>query len=127
MQYATFYPVVDAYRDTDKFSGIRSEPLSVEISIYNSGATRVRNDALPRASGAYSWTWKGKNNAGTLVASGKYKVVQKLTDTHANSLTVTRYVTVSHKTIHYFDGDPQQASGTKQLPRVTQESARCVC
>jgi hypothetical protein len=101
VQYTTFYPVVDAYRDTDRLSGTRSEPLSVQISIYNSSGTRVRNASIARGSGSYSWTWKGKSNAGHLVAAGKYKVVQKLTDSHANSLSVTKYVTVSHKTIHY--------------------------
>jgi len=101
IQYATFYPEIDGYRDSDRFAGIRDEPISVGIFIYNSNGTRVRNDSIAKGSGSYSWTWKGKNNAGHLVASGKYKVVQRLTDARRHSLSVTKYVTVSHKTIHY--------------------------
>jgi hypothetical protein len=133
IQYTTFYPVVDTYRDTDKISGIRDEPISVQILIYNPGGTLVRKVSIARASGAYSWSWNGKNNSGVLLPAAKYRVVQKLTDARNNRLTSTHYITLSRKSVHYSTvtleklGNKPTAdgkAGTGQVRYFTDGSAR---
>ncbi len=97
LNYGTFYPVVDTYRDVVTISGNRGETASASISIYNPSGTRVRILSIPSGIGAYSTTWNGKNTAGTLQGNGKYKVVTTVTDTSGNHLSDTRYVTLSTK------------------------------
>jgi flagellar hook assembly protein FlgD len=94
-QYGTFYPIVDRYRDTIRFSGSRTESASVSVKIYNSSNVLVRTLTVAAKTGAYSVTWNGKNTAGTLVAAGKYRVVTSLTDGRRNVLTVTQYATLN--------------------------------
>jgi hypothetical protein len=101
VQYATFYPVVDFYRDTDKISGVRDERISVRILIYNPNGHLVRSASIARGTGSYGWKWNGKNGSGVLQPAGKYKVVQKLTDKYSNHLKSTDYITLSRKSLHY--------------------------
>jgi hypothetical protein len=77
---ATFYPKVDGYKDTLPVKGTRGEPLTVAITIRNSANKIVRTASLAKAVGAYTWSWNGKNKAGTLQPAGKYTVVQTLRD-----------------------------------------------
>lgn len=128
---SAFYPVRDGYRDLLRISGIRNEAASVTIRIYSvATGRRVRLVGLPLASGAYHWDWNGRNSAGTLLAAGQYRVVQTLVDTGANVLSVTRYVTLSHKKLYWvtatktlrgnqfaLKGDPGDGSVSTALSR----------
>ena len=100
--YSTFYPIKDGYRDTVSIKGIRQEPASVAVRIYNSSNKPVRAFALASGTGAYSILWNGRNSAGTLLASGPYRVVQTLTDAAGTKLVVTKSVTLSRKKLYYY-------------------------
>jgi FlgD Ig-like domain len=97
LEYTTFYPYKDGYRDTIHVSGMRSEPISVSIKIYSPTGSLVKSVSVARASGKYSYNWNGRNSAGTIRAAGKYKFVQKLTDAAGTTKTFTLYATLSHK------------------------------
>ena len=99
---SAFYPVVDGYRDTILVRGSRHEPISAAIRIYSVTTGKlVRSVNLPSASDPYSWAWNGRSNAGTLQPAGKYRVVQTLTDSASNHLTVTAYTTISLKRLYF--------------------------
>jgi hypothetical protein len=103
VQYATFYPVVDSYKDTVAIRGTLGEPATVKISIYSTTSKLVRSADLGlRAPGAYAWSWNGKSSAGTLLAAGKYRIVQRITDTLGNVRLATFYVTLSRKHLHWY-------------------------
>ncbi len=93
----TFYPAKDGYRDKVLIGGMRNEPISVVIRAYNSSNKRVLSTSIALGSGAYSYGWSGRNSAGTMLASGRYKVVQTLHDGSGNTLVVTKYTTLSQK------------------------------
>lgn len=98
VQYPTFYPVVDGYRDTDAIKGSLGEPAAVLIRIFSPTNALVRTANLGnRPTGAYAWAWNGRNTAGTLLAAGKYKVVQRITDGVGNVRSATSYITLSRK------------------------------
>jgi hypothetical protein len=97
VQYTTFYPVTDGYRDTDAIKGTRLEPLSVSIKVYNSSNSVVRSASYARATGAYSYPWNGRNSSGTVLAAGKYRIVQTLTDAFGTKKAWTFYVYLSTK------------------------------
>jgi hypothetical protein len=97
--YATFYPVKDSYRDTLTLKGIRVEPLSVSIRIHSPTGRLVKSTTLARAAGTYGYAWNGRTSAGSLLAAGKYKIVQVLVDAAGTSKTFTSDVTISHKKI----------------------------
>jgi hypothetical protein len=97
VQYTTFYPVKDGYRDTVAVKGTRAEPISVAIRIYSSNGTRVRSASIAKGTGAYSYAWNGRTSTGTILASGTYKVVQTLTDERGTKKAFTSYVTLSKK------------------------------
>jgi hypothetical protein len=97
LQYTTFYPVIDSYRDSVAIKGIRAEPLSVGVRVYNSSGLRVRSASLAQAVGAYSYKWNGRTSTGAVLSAGKYKVVQTLTDGFGTKRSYTAYVTLSHK------------------------------
>jgi hypothetical protein len=101
VQHATFYPVADGYRDTNRVSGVRDERISVRILIYNAGNAVVRRKTIAMGRGGYAWTWNGRNAAGDLVRAAKYRVVQQLTDTKSNTTRVVDHVTVSRKSLRY--------------------------
>lgn len=95
--YTKFYPVRDGYRDKVTMSGLRNEPITVTIRIYASTGKRVKRQVVALGSGPYSYAWSGRNSAGTILASGKYKIVQTLTDAAGNRQVVTQYTTLSKK------------------------------
>ena len=97
LQYTTFYPMKDGYRDTLAIKGNRSEAISVTARVYNSGGTRVKTLSAAAGSGAYSLTWTGRNSSGTIFPSGKYKVVQTLRDSFGVTKAFTNYVNLSKK------------------------------
>jgi hypothetical protein len=114
LDMTTFYPIVDSYRDVVRAKGTRLEPASVSVAIYNSANTRVRLLAASRASGAYSVAWNGKNTTGTLQPSGKYKVVQTLTDAFGSRKSFTSYVTLSRKRIYTYTTYLNRTTPTKR-------------
>jgi Bacterial Ig-like domain (group 3)/FlgD Ig-like domain len=95
--YATFYPVKDSYKDTLTILGTRLESISVSIKIYNASNHLVRSTSVAGAMGGYAVKWNGRTASGTLLASGRYRIVQKLTDGSGTSSTFTSYANLSHK------------------------------
>lgn len=126
--YSTFYPYRDGYRDTLPIKGARNEPLTVSIRIYNGSGTRVKTVSLARATGAYTYIWTGRNSAGSMVPSGKYKVVQKLVDDFGTTKTITSYATLSHKRLYWATtyvtklGSSYVSSGTSGSASVTRST-----
>jgi hypothetical protein len=100
--YSTFYPVKDGYRDAVSIKGIRQEPISVVIRIYNSTNHIVKGYTIPSGTGSYAAIWNGRNSAGTILASGTYRVVQTLTDDVGTRLVVSKNVTLSKKRLYYY-------------------------
>jgi hypothetical protein len=97
---ATFYPKVDGYKDTLPVKGTRGEPLTVAITIKNSAGKVVRTASLGKAAGNYTWSWNGKNKAGTLQPAGTYTVRQVLGDGYG-ATTVTKTVKLSWKKLDW--------------------------
>ena len=96
----TFYPVRDGYRDTLSILGVRNEPASVAIRIYSSTGRLVRSASIAKnvdSPSAYRFAWNGRTSGGTLVAAGRYRIVQTLTDSGHATLRVTSYAWVSWK------------------------------
>ena len=109
LQYPTFYPVLDDYYDTVRFSGTLGETASVTVRIYNNASgTAVRAFVLSPRKGQYAVTWNGRNTSGVLVSAGSYRVATTVKDTAGNVTTVTRYVTVSHKRLYWHTGSITQ-------------------
>ena len=97
LQYPTFYPYRDGYRDTVAVKGVRSEPIAVTAAIYNSDGRRVKVLSSTQAVGPYSMAWNGRNSAGKVLSAGTYKVVQTLRDAAGTTKQVTGYVRLSGK------------------------------
>ncbi len=97
LQYATFYPVKDGYRDTVAIRGTRSEPIAVQIRVYSPTGKVVRSASVASGSGAYTYPWNGRTSSGSVLAAGTYRVVQTLTDAFGSKAAYTDYVKVSRK------------------------------
>jgi hypothetical protein len=95
--YSTFYPVKDSYRDTLSIFGRRLEAISVSIRIYSPTGSLVKRGSISRGSGLYRFTWTGRNSAGSILAGGRYRIVQTLTDAAGTAKSFTSYVTLSRK------------------------------
>jgi hypothetical protein len=99
--YPTFYPVTDGYRDSVAAKGVRNEPASVAIKVYNSANKVVRTLSVATGSGAYSAAWNGRTSTGTLLPAGTYKIRQTLTDGKGIHLVVDKSVALSWKKLVY--------------------------
>jgi hypothetical protein len=98
VQYSTFYPYADGYRDTDEISGSLGEPASVRIRIFSPTNALVKTiDLGAKPKGRYTYKWTGRSSSGAILAAGTYRVVQRLTDTANNVRTTTTSITLSHK------------------------------
>ena len=97
VQYSTFYPVKDGYRDTVAIIGTRDEELDVTIRIYSPGGTLLTTKTIGTGTGAYSYVWNGRKSDGSVRPSGKYKITQQLEDEAGASETSTFFVTLSKK------------------------------
>jgi len=97
--YSVFYPVKDDYRDSLTLSGNRQEPISVAIKIYSPSGTLVRSASIARASGTYKYAWNGRNSSGSVLAAGRYKIYQTLTDAAGTKATFTSLSDLSRKRI----------------------------
>ena len=115
VNYATFYPYKDGYRDTVALRGTPAEPLSVVIRVYNSSGRLVRSWSLATRTTAWAIAWNGRTASGTLLAAGKYKVVQKMRDVPGHVKTLTSYTTLSNKRLYTY---------TKVLKKTTSRLAR---
>jgi len=93
---ATFYPIVDGWRDAVTARGTRLEPLSVTITVKNALGGVVRTFAVPKAEGPYAWSWNGRRSNGSALPAGRYAIVQTLTDPYGSR---PRAVTTSNVTI----------------------------
>ncbi len=97
LQYGTFYPVKDGYRDTVAIKGSPAEPVTVTIKVKNSNGKTVRSWTLARRDTAWSVAWNGRNTGGTLQPAGKYKVTQTIKDVPGHTKTWTGYTVLSGK------------------------------
>jgi hypothetical protein len=117
LEYSTFYPIKDGYRDTVDVQGYRDEDASVEIKIYNPAGSLIKTASVPLGLADYAWAWNGRNGAGDVLPSGEYKVKQILTDAYDSTKTFTDFVTLSKKKLIWHsasitkDGDAFAASG----------------
>ena len=102
LQYTTFYPPADGYRDTVAIKGVRDEPSSVSIRVYGPTGSLVRSASIGSGSGPYAYAWNGRSSTGVILANGKYKVVQTLTDTAGSKRAFTAYVTLSNKRLYTY-------------------------
>ncbi len=93
---STFYPYKDSYLDTVSIRGTRNEPMSVLIRIYRPTGALLRTISIAKGTGAYSFAWNGRYSTGTMLATGRYRVTQTLTDSGA-SKSFTSYTTLSAK------------------------------
>ncbi len=99
---STFYPDKDGYRDVLRIEGRLHEPAVVTVGIYSvASGKRVRKMELGSKSAPYVWSWNGRTASGTLVAAGKYRVVQTIVDTGGNTLTTTAYANLSKKKLYW--------------------------
>ena len=68
------------------------------IQIYSPSGALIKSVNLgTRSPGAYVYNWSGRNSAGTILAEGRYKIVQRLTDVASNHKKATFYVSLSRK------------------------------
>ena len=103
VQYATFYPVKDGYRDTDKIQGTRDESIGVTIKIYAPSGKRIKVKTIDRGTGRYSYAWNGRNSSGSVRKEGKYKVVQILEDSGGTTERYTSYINLSKKHLNWHE------------------------
>ena len=126
--YTTFYPAKDGYRDTLPIKGVRNELASVAIRVYNSSNKLVKSFTVASGTGPYSVSWTGRNSAGTMLATGTYRVVQTLTDGNGIHLAVTKSVALSAKKLYYYSktvtklGTGASSVGTSGSGRVLKYS-----
>ena len=129
LSYTTFYPVVDGYRDTLTVKGDRLEPASVSIRIYSPTNKLVRAATIPSAALPYAYAWDGRTSTKVVLATGKYRVVQTLTDALGTSRVVTSYVNLSPKKLVYktatlyVNGGSYKASGRWGVGKVVRYSS----
>jgi FlgD Ig-like domain len=102
LQYRTFYPFHDGYRDTNLIWGTLREPASVLIRIYSPTNALIRTvnlGSLPV--GRYQFAWTGRNSAGRMLTAGTYRVVQRVTDSANNVKTISNLATISPKRLKW--------------------------
>ena len=74
----TFYPLVrDGYRDSTAIRWHQNigANISVEIKSLATGRTVRRQSLGSRGSGYRTWSWNGRKGNGTLVKTGRYRVI----------------------------------------------------
>jgi Bacterial Ig-like domain (group 3)/FlgD Ig-like domain len=102
LNYATFYPYKDGYKDKVTARGTRNEPASVTIKVYSPTGKLLKKVDLAKATGAYAWAWNGRNSSGTMYPVGKYRIEQKLTDEFQATQTWKNYVNLSAKRLYTY-------------------------
>ncbi|WP_088319513.1 S8 family serine peptidase [Kineosporia sp. R_H_3] len=93
---ATFYPVVDAYKDTFTPRVTVSEKATVSLTVRNAAGTAVRTISAGQRTGTVSIAWDGRSTSGALVPAGKYTWRFTVTDLGGNrKASAVAAVTVS--------------------------------
>ena len=123
VNYGTFYPVKDNYRDTLKISGNRQEPIAVTIRIYNANNKRVALVTKSEATGAYSYSWNGRDGK-KLLPAGKYRIVQTLVDEAGTTRAVTKLRQPVAQEARHADQDDleERGGGWRPLPATSRRS-----
>lgn len=102
LNYGTFYPYRDGYRDAVTARGTRIEAASVLIKVYSPTNRLLKTaPAIASATGAYAWAWNGRNASGTMYPAGKYRIEQTLNDGYMTK-TWTSYVNLSAKRLYTY-------------------------
>lgn len=72
----TFSPNGDQYKDSTKLTYSLPDTETVYVTVTNSNGTVERgpNRLGTVARGTHSWTWTGRTNSNTVVASGSYRI-----------------------------------------------------
>ena len=93
----SFYPtVVDGYRDTVALTWTSNVPADHVVRVLNSRGSVVRSAAYSMINaGPHTWTWNGRNNSGTRMPAGTYRLQVTATDAALNTRSFTRSVTVA--------------------------------
>jgi hypothetical protein len=75
-------PACDCPGETARFSFRPPEDERLDISVVDEGGDRVRTlaSALPEAAGSVVVTWDGRDDAGRVVADGRYRLRLRLLD-----------------------------------------------
>ncbi len=101
LQENTFYPVKDGYRDRATVTGTLAESAVVSYVVYTPAGRKIKSTALGARIGAFSFTWNGRNNAGTVYAPGTYKIVTAMADLRGNIKKVSLSVVLSPKKLYW--------------------------
>ncbi len=96
------FPVRDGWQDSVAIRGNRLESISVAITIYGPTGARVASAGFARTSGAYAYYWRGVTSSGRIMAAGRYRVVQVLTDAYGARAAYTSYVTLSTRRMYWY-------------------------
>jgi hypothetical protein len=91
-----FSPNGDATRDTTAISYSLSAAAAATVTVRNAAGSVVRTlvSGAPRAAGAGSETWDGRNGSGAVVADGTYTVTITATNASGTSSPATASVVV---------------------------------
>ena len=104
VQYPTFFPYKDGYKDTVAISATPGEPVTATIKIYDPYNRLVKSWTLASRTTAWNVLWNGRNTAGTALPAGKYKVIQSLRDAVGHRDAWTLYITISSKKLTWVTG-----------------------
>ena len=95
-----FYPIVDNDYDRLIVEGGRTEMAAVHVAIRSEATDLVvRRGRVEPATGAFRWTWNGKDEAGSLVPAGRYRVAVTLSDADLDTKVITKRITLSHDSV----------------------------
>jgi hypothetical protein len=95
---SVFYPYADGYRDTVSAAFTLSEKANVTLTVRTRGGALVRTVSSVKAAGRASQSWNGRNNAGSLLATGTYYWTLTAQDPAGNRRTSARHpVSVNSK------------------------------
>lgn len=111
----TFSPNGDGYRETAALTATTSEPGSVLASVRTESGATVRSWTVPAGAGPSTVTWDGRDDAGAVVADGRYVVSVAPRDASGNTgaaqdrlvqvVTGLRSVAASRAVFYPQDGD----------------------
>jgi flagellar hook assembly protein FlgD len=96
---ATFYPIADGYQDTFRPRVAVNEGGLLWLQVFNGAGVKVRSIGAGHASpGTFERVWNGRNDAGALVAQGRYRYRFVADDRAGNRrISANAYVSVSRK------------------------------
>lgn len=86
----------DGYRDTIRITMRMSEPTRAVLRIYAPSGARVRQTTYRFDTGVATFTWTGRWSTGSIMRSGRYRLVITWSDLAGNTRTTTHYVRLYH-------------------------------